>query len=151
MKLLVDTNILIDYLRQREPFYAVARKLMIVGYVKEAELWISSSQATDLIYILSDGGQKSKAKQAKRDLKTLRRFINIGSIGEKHFDSAIDSSWSDLEDALIYQAALGIKVDAIITRNKRDFDKSSLRILDCNELFEYLKDEKGLVYEEVKV
>lgn len=151
MKFLVDTNILIDYLRKREPFYSTARKLMIVGFVKEAELWISSSQATDLMYLLSDGGQKSKANQAKHDLKTLRRFINIYSIGEKHFDAAIDSSWLDLEDALVYQAALEIKADAIITRNQRDFDKSSLKVFDCDELFAFLEKENDVSYEEVAV
>ena len=53
-KLLLDTNVVIDYLNEREPYYEKARLLMIGGRVGEFELWISSSQVTDLVYILSN-------------------------------------------------------------------------------------------------
>ena len=58
-KLLLDTNIVIDYLNEREPYYEKARLLMIAGRVGEFDLWMSSSQITDLIYILSEGGAQS--------------------------------------------------------------------------------------------
>ena len=51
IKALLDTNIVIDFLNQREPFYEQARLLMIAGRVGEFDLWILSSQVTDLIYI----------------------------------------------------------------------------------------------------
>ena len=54
-----------------------------------------------------------------------------------------------LRDACVYQCALKLKADAIITRNRKDFEKSSIRVLDCEELFDYLAEEKGLVYEEI--
>ena len=53
MKLLLDTNVVIDYLHEREPYYEKARLLMTAGRVGEFSLWITSSQVTDLIYILS--------------------------------------------------------------------------------------------------
>lgn len=59
-KLLLDTNVVVDYLNEREPFYEKARLLMIGGRVGEFELWISSSQVTDLVYILSNGGRTSE-------------------------------------------------------------------------------------------
>ena len=55
MKLLLDTNVVIDYLHEREPYYEKARLLMTAGRVGEFSLWITSSQVTDLIYILSEG------------------------------------------------------------------------------------------------
>ena len=59
-KLLLDTNVVVDYLNECEPFYEKARLLMIGGRVGEFELWISSSQVTDLVYILSNGGRTSE-------------------------------------------------------------------------------------------
>ena len=57
VELLLDTNVVVDYLNEREPFYEKARLLMIGGRVGEFELWVSSSQVTDLVYILSNGGR----------------------------------------------------------------------------------------------
>ena len=55
-RLLVDTNVLVDYLGNREPFSQQARLLMILGKVGEYSLWVSATQITDLVYILSNGG-----------------------------------------------------------------------------------------------
>ena len=60
VELLLDTNVVVDYLNEREPFYEKARLLMIGGRVGEFELWVSSSQVTDLVYILSNGGRASE-------------------------------------------------------------------------------------------
>ena len=55
MRLLVDTNIVLDYLDERPSFFQSARKLMILGFLHELELWMSASQATDLFYLLRRG------------------------------------------------------------------------------------------------
>ncbi len=56
---------------------------------------------------------------------------------------------SDFEDACVYQCARKIRADAIITRNKKDFEKSSIKVFDCEEWFSYLAQSKGLTYEEI--
>lgn len=149
MRLMVDSNIVIDYLKVREPFYAGARKLMLLGFIAEHELWFSSTQANDIFYILTEGGKPSQTAQLKRDLKELRRGIRICGVNEAEFDAALDSPWVDLEDACVYQCALRLKADAIITRNQKDFEKSSIRVFDCDEFFAYLAEEQGLTYEEI--
>lgn len=149
MRLILDSNIVIDYIKMREPFYEAARKLMLLGFLGEHELWFSSAQANDIFYTLTGGGKPSKAAQLKQDLKKMRRGVHICSVSETQFDAALDSAWLDLEDACVYQCALRLKVDAIITRNQKDFEKSSIKVFDCNEFFEYLAEEKGLTYEEI--
>ena len=54
-----------------------------------------------------------------------------------------------LEGSCAHQCALKLKADAIIARNQKDFEKSSIKVFDCDELFAYLAEEKGLVYEEI--
>ena len=47
----------------------------------------------------------------------------------------------------MYQYALKLEADAIVTRNQEDFEKSSIKVFDCDELFAYLEEEKGLAYD----
>ena len=147
MKLFVDTNILLDYLDERLGFDAAARELMVLGFLHEFELWMSSSQVTDLFFILSKGGTPSKADDARRRIRHARRFVRVCSLAETDVDAALDSPWSDFEDACVYQCALKVKADAIVTRNQEDFEKSSIKVFDCTGLFAYLEEEKGLVYD----
>ena len=95
------------------------------------------------------GGKPALAVQLKRDLKKLRQGVRICGVNEVEFDAALDSSWSDLEGSCVHQCALKLKADAIIARNQKDFEKSSIKVFDCDELFAYLAEEKGLVYEEI--
>lgn len=149
MKLFVDSNIAIDYLKMREPFFGAARKLMTLGSLGELDLWMSTTQASDLFYILSLGGKKSLAAQIKEQLRTLRKSVHMIGLSEVEFDAALVSNWEDVEDACVYQAALKVKAQAIITRNKDDFQMSSIRVFTADELFDYLRDEKGFIYEEL--
>ena len=100
-KLLLDTNIVIDYLNEREPYYQKARLLMIAGRVGEFDLWMSSSQITDLIYILSEGGAQSLIPLVLERLRGLRTFVNIHPASDSEIDRMLASSWKDPEDALL--------------------------------------------------
>ena len=148
-KLLVDTNVLIDYLSMREPFYNEARLLMIVGRVGEFELWMTSSQVTDLIYILSDGGKQSLMPSVLERLRGLRTFVEVFAVGGAEVDRMLASAWKDPEDALMFESALSLKADAIITRNAKDFESSLVRAMTAREFFSWLRDEKGVDYQEV--
>ena len=53
------------------------------------------------------------------------------------------------EDACLYQCAKRLRVEAIITRNQADFERSTVPVYDCAEFFAHLKNVHGLVYEEI--
>lgn len=55
MRLLLDSNIVIDFLAKREPFCDGAEKLMLLGKAGDHELWVSTTQANDIFYVLSEG------------------------------------------------------------------------------------------------
>ena len=147
MKLFVDTNILIDCMENREPFSLGAQKLLMLGALGEADLWMSPSQITDAFYLLSDGGKKSLADATAQRLKKVRGTVRICSLGEYDIDAALDSSWDDFEDACLYECARKMKADVIITRNKGDFEQSRIPVMNCDELFAWLEQEKCLVYD----
>lgn len=148
-RLLVDTNVLIDYLSVREPFYRESRLLMVAGRVGEFDLWMTSSQVTDLIYILSNGGRKSRILGVLNRLRGLRTFVEVYGVSGVEIDRMLASVWDDLEDALMYESALSLKADVIITRNAADFQKGIIPAMSCQEFFEYLYKERGLKYQEI--
>ena len=136
IKALLDTNIVIDFLNQREPFYEQARLLMIAGRVGEFDLWISSSQVTDLIYILSEGGKPSLIPETRERIQRLRTYANVYAVSERE---------------LLFEVALSIQADCIITRNKTDFESDLVRTLDCDEFFTWLRTDFNLNYDSVAI
>lgn len=151
LRFLLDTNIVIDYLDRREPFYERARLLMICGKVGEFELWVTSSQITDLVYVLSEGGASSRLPKALEVLRDVRTFIEVHPTDVREVDAMLTTTWKDPEDALLHEAALSLGVDAIITRNQADFENSRIRVCNCEELFTWLEEEHKLVYGEIDI
>ena len=149
MKCLLDTNVLIDYLCQREPFFKDARLLMALGAVGEVELWISSSQITDLIYVLTDGGKPSLAEKAKESLRKICSFVRICGVGEAQVHALFDSPWTDLEDALVHEAARKCCADYLITRNQEDFRLSSVPVMSPADWFGFMEEKNGISYVEM--
>ena len=148
-KLLLDSNIVIDFINHREPFFDDAKLLMICGRVGEFSLWIASSQVTDLIYILTDGGKKNKIPEILEALRSLRTFINVYAVTDTDVDKMLANSWSDPEDGLLIDLALKMRADAIITRDE-DFPETDLiRVQDCKEFFASLKEEEGVSYSDI--
>ncbi|MDO4182690.1 MAG: PIN domain-containing protein [Coriobacteriia bacterium] len=148
--LLVDTNIIIDYLGRREPFYADARLLLLAGKVGEFRLWISSSQVTDTLYILSEGGKKSLMPSVLQRMDKVLSFVRVCAATEEDVHELMHTLWSDPEDALLHQIACRIQASAIITRNQQDFAKSVIPVYDCARFFEAYALQHGISYAEVE-
>ena len=151
IKLLVDTNIIVDYLNRREPFFADARKLMIAGRVGELSLWVSASQMSDLVYILSDGGKPQLIASVLERLRILRLFVSVQPVDADAVDTMLKTTWSNPEDALLLNNALNMKADAIISRDTlfQAQAKDYISVLNCSEFFEWLEDKYGVTYAEV--
>lgn len=148
IRALVDTNVLIDFLARREPFYLQSRRLLIFAAMGDYELWMSASQATDLYYILTNGGQKDRAEPCKAALRKLRKVVSVAAPGEREVDAALDSPWTDFEDALICQTAIGIRAQAIVTRNLEDFSQAPLPVFDVDSFCTWMERTHHVSYEE---
>lgn len=148
-RFMVDTNIILDYLDERDEFYEKARLLALCAQVGEFELWASASQFTDLVYLLSDGGKSSLMPEVLERLRALRSFVYVCPLDSTDIDAMLESGWKDPEDYIIYAGALSVGADAILTRDQKDFQESSIRVFDCDELFRWLEEDHDLIYEEV--
>ena len=149
MRLLLDDNVVIDYLVKRDPFYDDARLIMLLGATGEAELWFGAHQINDVFYIISEGGKASLGLMWQDRIRQLRQFMRICSVQEADIDAALDAGWQDFEDACVYQCAQKVRADFIITRDPHGFERSSIPFLAPGDFFKWLQEHKGLTYAEV--
>ena len=136
MRVLVDTNVILDLLLNRMPFAPSATK--VVALIEESELkgYLCATTVTTLDYLLSRSLPKKESRNAVRRLMGL---FEIAPVNRSVLDQALESSVTDFEDAVLEQSALLMSVDCIISRNLKDFKKSMVRALDPSELLSTLK------------
>lgn len=146
MKLFLDSNVIVDALVDRGPSHAPAKLILALGRVGEFELWVSPTQWTDLFYILSEGGKRSKSAQVIKALEELRACMRVSTMGESEIDQAMRLNWPDMEDAVVYAAARTTNPDAIITQNERDYSLSELPVYTCEAFFDWINREYGVSY-----
>jgi predicted nucleic acid-binding protein len=132
-KVFVDTNIVIDLLAKREPFYKDAQDLFTLSDKKEIELQISSLTFANAYYSIV---KHYKAVDTKKYLLKFKVLVNILPLEDKAIELALASDFSDFEDGLQYFVAMDYEADIIITRNKKDFKSSKIPVMTAGE---YLK------------
>jgi predicted nucleic acid-binding protein len=129
-KLLIDCNILIDWLTDRQPFSVYANELLTQIESKNIKGYVSPLTLSNTYYILRKQTSKKIANEFLNDSKKL---FNILDITKEITITAINKKFKDFEDDLHYFTAIRFDLDFIITRNKSDFPKGKLKILTAEE------------------
>ncbi|MGE4290353.1 MAG: type II toxin-antitoxin system VapC family toxin [Salinivirgaceae bacterium] len=136
-KIFLDTNIVIDLLSQREPFYEAAANLFSLADKKQIDLYVSSLTIANTSYVLLKQIDSDKAKSI---LRKLRLIIKILSLDDKIIGLALNyNSFSDFENCIQYFTAIENEQDVIITRNLKDFKKSKLPVLTAKQFLEAIE------------
>ena len=136
-KLFIDTNIIIDLLSRRTPFYDESAELFSLADQKIIKLSISSLTIANTSYTLL---RQTGSQKAKEILRKLRLIVDILPLDDKIIGVALnDDSFNDFEDGLQYFTAIENKQDLIITRNLKDFKASKLPVLTARQFLETLK------------
>jgi len=130
-KLLIDTNVIIDLLAKRDIFYIDSLKLFSLADRNEVELYVSSLSIANTYYLLND---VMKLKNVRSIIRKFKVFVNPYSLNDKTIELALnDKNFKDFEDGIQYYTALEANCKVIVTRNIKDFKKSSLPVLRPNE------------------
>jgi len=136
-KLFIDTNIVIDLLAKRKPFYDEAAMLFTLADKQKIRLSVSALTFTNTNYILL---QSKKPEEAKLILRKLKLIVQVLSLDEKIVGLSLnDNDFKDYEDALQYFTALENGVDAIITRNLKNFQKAKLPVMTASQFLKSIK------------
>jgi predicted nucleic acid-binding protein len=130
-KLLIDTNIVIDLLAKREPFYQSAAQIFSLADQNKLELAISSLTFANTNYVLS---RLKSVQEAREILRRFRILVKVLSLNDKIIDLALnDSSFKDMEDGLQYYSAIENGQNIIITRDLQDFKESKIPVMSADE------------------
>lgn len=131
MKILLDTNVVLDIALNRKPFCEPATKVLDASDFRETHLFITGSIATDLYFVI----RKEKGHEtAMRFLRGLLRCVDVCAVDKTVLLAAMDSDFRDFEDAVQNSAAVAGDIEVILTRNRPDFRASPLRIMEPEEL-----------------
>lgn len=144
MRALIDTNVLIDYLGNRQPFCTAWEKLNAMQMLGDLELWATPQSFADSFYILK--GHIPSEDLQKSFLECLE-FINVCGVGRAEITEACKQSWTDYEDSLIGVCAEKVKADYLLTRDKGGFDALKIPSFSPEGFFEMLETDYGLIYE----
>ena len=137
MKLLIDTNVILDALMTREPWAASARALLLAAAEEKFEACITASSFTDLYYLLRKHlPNKEKTRQA---LLGLLASVNVLDVTGADCEKAFDLPMSDYEDALLAQCGKRHKADSIISRDLHHFHGSPLQAVGPDEILDKLE------------
>jgi predicted nucleic acid-binding protein len=135
-KLFIDTNIVLDLLAKREPFYESSAKLFTLADRNAIQLSVSLLTFANTNYVLS---KLKSANEAKEILRKFKLLVQIVSLSEKIVDLALnDTAFKDFEDGLHYYSAFESNQDIIITRNQKDFKSSLLSVMSAQEFLSSL-------------
>lgn len=148
MRLLLDTNLLIDYFARREPFFAMWKRLRCAAWFKEIELWASAKSFTDVFYVLAKAVPSANLQQAF--LESMA-FLHVCSIDGEDIASAAKASWPDFEDCLVSVAAQKIGASFILTRDVAGFSQSPIPSKRPDEFFAWLEETQRIAYDDFEL
>lgn len=134
-KIFIDTNILIDYLAERSPFYNSAAIIVSLAKNKKIRLLVSPLSFATANYIL---GKYYHDKDIIDMFRTFTKWCSITTMDPYTTTAAIENPFKDFEDALQYQSAIRSGSDIIVTRNKKDFTESKIPVMEPEECLNFL-------------
>jgi predicted nucleic acid-binding protein len=137
MKLFWDTNVMLDFLGERDPYYNSAAKIATLADKRELTVIASAlSYATVSCFLTKyEGLEKTKDK-----LRKFKVISEICELDKSIIEKGLNSDFSDFEDSLQYFSALRTECDTIITRNGKDFKKSQISVMTPDEFLNSIKE-----------
>ncbi|MEE1082706.1 MAG: PIN domain-containing protein [Paludibacteraceae bacterium] len=137
MKVFLDTNILVDYVEDRNVFSKYASIIFQLSLMGEIELYAIDISFLNVAYIL-----RKKSSEILYDaLGILLQRINVLSVTRFDLENAINAKHNDFEDCVQFYSALSGDMDCIITRNKKDFENSDIPVYTSSEFLDLLNIE----------
>lgn len=137
MRVLIDTNIILDFLLQRKPFIQDAELLFEAVSIGQIIGYVTATTLTDIFYIArKETGSLEVAEQAVAEILAV---MAICSVNRAILESALNSGFDDFEDAVQIFSAVAQNLDAIVTRDRKGFLSSPIPVLSIQELLLQVK------------
>jgi predicted nucleic acid-binding protein len=136
MKVLFDTNIILDVLLDRKPFSEYASYLMSKVERSEINGFLCATTVTTIHYLLSKNLDK---KNAITSINSIIALFEIASVNRLVIENALKSKFSDFEDSVLHESARHAGAEYIITRNIKDFKNTKIPVFTPTEFLSMLE------------
>jgi predicted nucleic acid-binding protein len=130
MRLFWDTNIILDLLGERVPFYESAAKIATLADERKLSITVSTLSYSTVFYVLK---KYENTETVKDKLRKFKIISSICAMDEEIIDKGLNSDFKDFEDALQYFCALKSNCDVLITRNSADFKTAQIPIMTTEQ------------------
>lgn len=136
MKVFLDTNVMLDFLGERNIFFKPAESIVNLVELGRLSICVSALSFATCNYFL---GKEFGLSIAKEKISKFKIISEIIALDEVIIEKSLTSNFSDFEDGLQYFSALKANCDYIITRNSKDFKNSEIPFLTPTEFLSSIK------------
>ena len=131
MKILFDTNVILDVLLDREPFSSIAAKLFSRVETGEITGYVCATTITTLHYLTR---KVVGDELALKEINKLMLLFEIAPVNRAVLDAALKSGFKDFEDAVVHESGVYKETQGIVTRDSAGFKKSKINVYSPEEL-----------------
>ena len=135
MRVLLDTNVVLDFILKRPPFNVEAKEIFVRAAQRQIEIFVSPITPINAFYTT----RKEKGKDvAFQVIEKLLKIVRITKSDNQIYQNALSLGFNDYEDAVQHACALAENLDAIVTRNTKDFKNAAVKIYSPSEFLQIL-------------
>ncbi|MCL1931550.1 MAG: PIN domain-containing protein [Treponema sp.] len=138
MKALVDTNVVLDVILQRSPFYQNSFAIFQLVDQGHISACLSATTMTTIFYVLRKA--RNNADETYRMMDELTDLFSVALVSEKTIADALALRWNDFEDAVQYIAARENSADYIVTRDTQDFSSGHIPAVTPEQFMRIIAD-----------
>jgi len=136
MRILLDNDVVLDYVLKRQPFYVPAEEIFMLNAKNDITVYVSGITPVNVFYT----GRKLKGKDfAFKAVRRLLLLVEVCRMDKQVLQNAFSLNFTDYEDAVQCASALVEHLDAIVTRNTTDYKNSSVKVYSPGEFLQFLQ------------
>jgi len=136
LKVLFDTNIVLDVLLDRKQFVELSASLMSLVETNNIEGYLCATTLTTIDYLVA---KTHNRKVAKASIQKLLSIFKIAKVDKEVLSLSVESKFADFEDAVQYYSGQKVEIDSIVTRNVNDYKKANYPVYSPSELWGIIK------------
>ena len=125
-RVIIDLNVILDVLQQRDPFYETSAALLAAAETGRIDGYMAAHSVTTLFYLIQKG--KSSA-EARATITNLLQFLKIAPVDQTTIEQSLNLDYGDFEDAVQMMSAVQCRADYLITRNVKDYQPVLLPVI----------------------
>ena len=140
MTIIIDTNIVLDVLIHRAPFFTESELVLLASEQKYVDGYVTASAVTDIFYITN---KYLKDKTVTQELlkNHFVGTVNIAAVDGDIIVEALNAGWDDFEDCVQYVAGKSITADYIVSRNTGDFSAGTIKAITPKDFLDIIAPE----------